>query len=153
MSARAGRTRPWISRVALASAVAASAGLAVVVGCGSPHVAEPFTGREPVLDTAAKQRGQLVFMHNCNQCHPGGEGGLGPALNSKPAPAAAIKLVVRTGPAQMPSFSEDEINAQDLDAVAEFVVALRNTRSNNRKRDEPPESADAARAGETSARR
>jgi len=112
--------------LALATAVAA---------CGSPHVAEPFTGAAPILDTAAKQRGELVFAKNCNQCHPGGEGGLGPALNSKPAPAAAIKLVVRTGPAAMPSFSESDINSDDLDAVAAYVVALRHTPNERERKD------------------
>jgi mono/diheme cytochrome c family protein len=93
--------------------------------CGSPHRSEPFTGQVPKLDTAQKRHGELVFAQNCNQCHPLGEGGLGPALNSKPAPAAAIKLVVRLGPGDMPSFGDDEMSDADVDAVAEYVVALR----------------------------
>jgi mono/diheme cytochrome c family protein len=109
--------------------LALAGGASLVAACGSPHEAAPYTGKVPSLDTPAKQRGELVFAQNCNQCHPGGEGGLGPALNSKPAPVAAIKLVVRTGPAAMPSFGEDEISASDLDAVARYVVALRETKS------------------------
>lgn len=120
-----------LSRLASMTTILALAAGAVplVAACGSPHEAAAYTGKVPVLDTPAKQRGQLVFAQNCNQCHPGGEGGLGPALNSKPAPVAAIKLVVRTGPAAMPSFGEDEISASDLDAVARYVVALRETQS------------------------
>jgi mono/diheme cytochrome c family protein len=117
---------------ALASAIAA---------CASPHVSEPFTGLRPILDTAEKRRGQIVFMKNCNQCHPGGEGGLGPALNNKPAPAAAIKLVVRAGPLAMPAFSEEEISSADLDAVAEYVVALRNTVDHHEDREEDRQEA------------
>jgi mono/diheme cytochrome c family protein len=101
--------------------------LVTLAACGSSQQSEPFTGTTPLLETAEERHGQVVFARNCNQCHPGGEGGLGPALNNKPPPAAAIKLVVRIGPAAMPAFSEAELSDTDVDAVAAYVVALRNT--------------------------
>jgi mono/diheme cytochrome c family protein len=124
------RTSTWTILLVAPSIIAGAMALS---GCGSPHRAEPFTGMEPLLDTPQKERGALVFARNCNQCHPGGEGGLGPALNSKPLPGPAIKLVVRTGPAQMPSFPESEISDEELDAVADYVMALRDTVSDREK--------------------
>lgn len=97
--------------------------------CGSPHRSEAFTGSRPNLDTALKRRGEVVFAENCNQCHPLGEGGLGPALNSKPAPAGAIAAVIRLGPGDMPAFRESDLSNDDVDAVTQYVVALRQSGS------------------------
>jgi mono/diheme cytochrome c family protein len=99
------------------------------VACGSPHRSEAFTGSKPKLDTAEKRHGEMVFAQNCNQCHPLGEGGLGPALNDKPAPAGAIALVIRIGPGDMPAFDESELSDDDVDAVTQYVVALRQSGS------------------------
>jgi mono/diheme cytochrome c family protein len=96
--------------------------LAVLVE--SPRRGEPLD-RVPVLDTAAEQNGQIVFMRNCDQCHPQGDGGLGPALNNKPAPPALIKFQVRRGLGAMPAFSEEDITDAELDDLVAYVVALR----------------------------
>lgn len=79
----------------------------------------------PPLDSAEEQRGEQVFMKLCHQCHPGGSGGLAPGLNNKPAPAAAIRLQIRQGLGQMPSFKEDEISDADVDAVIAYLLAIR----------------------------
>ncbi len=104
---------------------------AVAAGCTSQTSSPPFAGRAPQLDTASKRHGEVLFMRNCNQCHPGGAGGLGPALNNKPAPAAAIKLVIRVGPGEMPSFGESFMSDGEVDAVADYVVALREADDDN----------------------
>jgi mono/diheme cytochrome c family protein len=62
-------------------------------------------------------------MRDCNGCHPQGAGGLGPALNDKPVPAAAIKLQVRQGMGAMPAFAESEISAEELDQLVAFLSA------------------------------
>lgn len=96
-------------------------GLAAV-GCGAARQSPPLQATPPVLDTQ-QLAGQRVYMRDCNGCHPQGAGGLGPALNDKPVPAAAIKLQVRQGVGAMPAFSEQEISAEELDALVAFMSA------------------------------
>ena len=67
-------------------------------------------------------------MAKCQQCHPGGEAGLGPALNDKPLPEFLKKFQVRHGLGTMPSFSEKEISDQQLEDLMEYLKALRRNR-------------------------
>ena len=90
--------------------------------CGASRQSEPVTGKSTPLD-AKELAGQRVFMRDCNGCHPQGDGGLGPALNDKPVPAAAIKLQVREGLGAMPAFDEREITPEELDALVAFMSA------------------------------
>lgn len=64
-------------------------------------------------------------MRVCNGCHPGGEAGLGPALNNKLLPGFLIKFQVRNGLGVMPSFSQDVISPEELDDLVSYLVALR----------------------------
>ena len=74
-------------------------------------------------------RGRVVFMQNCHKCHPGGEAGLGPAINDKPLPEFLMKTQVRVGLGAMPSFREHEISGRDLDDLIRYLKALRGNRS------------------------
>ena len=99
-------------------------GLLALSACGSGRRSEPLVG--PVrLDTAEESRGERAFFRFCHQCHPGGDSGLGPALNNKPLPGAAIRLQVRTGIGNMPSINDDELSDADLDAIVAYMGALR----------------------------
>lgn len=103
--------------------LAVACGLATFAGaCGASRQSEPVKGKPTQLD-AHELAGQRVFMRECNGCHPQGDGGLGPALNDKPVPAAAIKLQVRQGLGAMPAFSEREITSEELDALVAFMSA------------------------------
>lgn len=96
----------------------------ILTACHSQRRGEPLTGT--VAENNAKvQRGELVFMRNCYQCHPTGEGGLGPALNNKPAPRFLIKTQVRTGLGTMPAFGKDKISSEELDDLVDYIFALR----------------------------
>ncbi len=95
----------------------------LVFGCGTARRGEPFHG--PPALTEEQRFGETIFMEHCNRCHPGGEAGLGPALNNKPIPEAAIRLQVRNGYGSMPAFPEEEISEEQLDALALYVAALR----------------------------
>ena len=98
--------------------------LVFATACHSVRRGEPLTG--PVdLPHPKAARGQVVFMNKCHQCHPNGEGGLGPALNNKPAPRFLIKAQVRTGFGSMPAFDKHQISREDLDDLVEYVVTLR----------------------------
>lgn len=93
-------------------------------GCGTARRGTPTQSE---FDPEQKElvHGRRVFMEYCNGCHPGGEGGLGPAINNKPLPAWIIRFQVRHGLGAMPSFSEDIISDEELRDVARYLVALR----------------------------
>jgi len=107
--------------------VALPAALVVVliaVACGTAKRDEPekpaFVARDSTI-----ARGEGVFKKQCDYCHPGGGGGLGPPLNNKPAPAFAIRFQVRHGLGAMPAFDSTKISEADLRAVADYLKALR----------------------------
>jgi mono/diheme cytochrome c family protein len=94
----------------------------LVAGCGTARRDEPLYGKLE-LDRS-EQRGQRVFYEYCNQCHPQGEAGLGPAINNKPVPDVAIRLQVRRGIGYMPAFDESVIPDRDLDHLLAYLEAL-----------------------------
>src|SRR5687768_8626863 len=95
-----------------------------LVGCRSIRRGEPIQG---VLDVSDPKiaRGQQVFARNCTMCHPGGEGGLGPALNNVYYPRWLMKVQVRTGLGVMPGFDKHTISPEDLDALVNYALANR----------------------------
>ena len=96
----------------------------LVLACGPARRGIPF--EDPIaLNTPELQQGQLVYMDKCSKCHPGGGGGLGPALNNKPLPGFAIKFQVRHGLGVMPAFKKDVISQPDLEALTEYLKAVR----------------------------
>ena len=80
---------------------------------------------DSVVAWVVEAKGQAAFMRHCNQCHTGGETSFAPALNNKPAPGFLIKLQVRQGLGAMPAFPESEISASELDAIVDYLMALR----------------------------
>jgi mono/diheme cytochrome c family protein len=109
-------------RTELAKVISMIGLLALSIACGASRQSEPVQ-RAPTQLNEEELAGQRVFMRECNGCHPQGDGGLGPALNDKPAPAAAIKVQVREGLGAMPSFSEREITDEELAALVAFMSA------------------------------
>ncbi len=99
-------------------------GLLLIAGC-SARRGEPIVGPLRVSEPGIA-RGQQVFMRECHQCHPGGEAGLGPAINNKPLPGFLVKFQVRTGLGVMPAFSQGEISGEELDHLVDYLKALRN---------------------------
>ena len=97
------------------------------IGCGTVRRGEPITGAREWNDPAV-ERGEVQFAKNCHQCHPGGEGGLGPSLNDKPAPAWLMKTQVRLGLGTMPGFSDEQISSEELDDLVAYVIAVRKER-------------------------
>lgn len=57
------------------------------------------------------------------KCHPAGEAGLGPAINSNPAPQFLKRFQVRHGLGVMPSFTKNEISTDDLRDISEYLKA------------------------------
>ncbi|WP_242920911.1 c-type cytochrome [Pontibacter liquoris] len=86
---------------------------------GTPLYA-PVSTSEPAI-----AKGAIVFDTYCHKCHPGGEAGLAPALNNKPAPGVAIRFQVRHGLGAMPAFKETVISDEQLDNLLAYIKALR----------------------------
>lgn len=95
-----------------------------LAGCGSPRRGEPLAGAVP-SDEIALERGRAVFMQNCYACHPGGEAGLGPALNNRPWPDFVKRRAIRRGEGPMPAFSTQEISDAALKDLLTYLAALR----------------------------
>jgi mono/diheme cytochrome c family protein len=94
----------------------------VYLACGTARRRPPL-GPAPALSEQAAT-GQVAFMEKCNRCHPGGEAGLGPALNDKPLPDFFKRFQVRKGLGTMPHFSHEELSDAELDAILEYLKAL-----------------------------
>ena len=92
--------------------------------CVTARRMEPLA---PPLDTSDPKvaRGQKVFFQHCHQCHPHGQGGLGPAIVNKPLPEFLMKFQVRHGLGTMPSFGAEKIPSDDLDALMAYIKAVR----------------------------
>lgn len=98
------------------------AAVLALAGCDQRR-SEPFVG--PLELDEQQLRGEYTFFHQCNECHPQGESGLGPALNDKPLPEFAIKQQVRHPIAFMPAFDEQTLPDAELDDLIEYLEALR----------------------------
>lgn len=85
--------------------------------------AEPLTQKTFVPKNASVDNGEKLFMANCEKCHPGGEGGLGPAINANPAPQFVKRFQVRHGLGVMPSFKSAELSKNDLHDISKFLRA------------------------------
>jgi mono/diheme cytochrome c family protein len=95
----------------------------ILAGC-SARRGEPLYGPLPITSAAVKN-GQQVFMRECHQCHPGGEAGLGPAINDKPLPGFLMRFQIRNGFGAMPAFSRDDISPEELDDLVSYLRELR----------------------------
>jgi mono/diheme cytochrome c family protein len=84
---------------------------------------EPITGETFVIPNEAVANGEKVFMVHCQKCHPAGEAGLGPAINSNPAPGFIKRFQVRHGLGVMPSFKRGEISEKDLHDIMAYLKA------------------------------
>lgn len=113
-----GRTNRANHRVALLLVMTAI----VCLACGTARRRPPL-GPAPALSEQAAT-GQVAFMEKCDRCHPGGEAGLGPALNDKPLPDFLKRFQVRKGLGTMPHFSHEELSDAQLDAILEYLKAL-----------------------------
>ena len=112
-----------MKRTVIAVIVAGLAAL-LISACGSARRSEPIKGAVAINDPKVA-RGRTLFMHKCNHCHPGGEAGLGPALNDKPLPEFLIKTQIRTGLGAMPAFPPHEISDADAAAIIAYMKAIR----------------------------
>ena len=120
------RIFPWSARAAPLAFLALLLTACHSVRHGEP-LAGPFSPGDPKVE-----RGQIAFAQYCSQCHPRGEGGLGPALNNKPLPGFLIKTQVRAGLGAMPDFVIQHLPPEKLDEIVAYLKALRRVRGDER---------------------
>lgn len=82
-------------------------------------------------DEALLQRGRSLFEDDCQACHGAaaqgatvGTGWIAPPLDR--ASPTQIGEAIRIGPGLMPRFSQQQLNARDVDALATYVRYLAN---------------------------
>lgn len=92
-------------------------------GCAARR-AEPLSPPLPV-GTPELALGEKAYMVHCHKCHPGGEKGLGFAVNNKPLPGFLIKAQVRAGAGAMPAFPDELLTGEELEAIVEYIRLLR----------------------------
>jgi len=107
-----------------------------VAACTTARRSEPIAARPVSLANERVARGYLVYMKNCQKCHPGGEAGEGPSVNNVPLPGPAIRFRVRDrafllGLGMMPSFKKDRISHDELTDLVAYMKALRRADPNH----------------------
>jgi mono/diheme cytochrome c family protein len=107
----------------LVSLTLAAGLLASLAGCGTESARDAARYDYPIGSTDVAQ-GEAVFVANCNGCHPGGQAGYGPAIEGHPEPVAEVRQIVRQGKGRMPSFGEDKISPDDLEALLAYVDSI-----------------------------
>jgi len=98
--------------------------LSLSLSCASRR-SEALAGKSFTSGDTHVMNGQVQFNIYCQKCHPGGEAGLGPALNSNPAPGFVKRFQVRHGLGVMPSFKRNEISRADLRDIMKYLKALK----------------------------
>jgi mono/diheme cytochrome c family protein len=86
---------------------------------------EPITGHVVNTSDVHVKNGEVLYMTYCHKCHPMGEGGLGPALNTLNVPKFVKRFQVRHGLGVMPYFKKDQISKQDLHDITDYMHALK----------------------------
>jgi mono/diheme cytochrome c family protein len=84
---------------------------------------EPLTGEKFTRQKESVASGEKLYMEHCQKCHPMGEGGLGPSINSNPAPRFVKRFQMRHGLGVMPSFNKEELSKQDLKDISDYLKA------------------------------
>jgi mono/diheme cytochrome c family protein len=106
----------------------------VFVSCGTAKRSEPIMGKLEIKNESIRN-GQLVFMKNCQKCHPGGQAGEGPSINNIALPGFLIRFRVRDkafllGLGRMPSFKKNEISQKEMDDLIGYIKAVKKNKNN-----------------------
>jgi mono/diheme cytochrome c family protein len=107
--------------------------LCLTTFCGTPKRSEPVMGKLQIKSENVAH-GQIVFMNNCQKCHPGGEAGTGPSINNVPIPGILKRVRVRSkafllGLGRMPSFKKNEISRTEMDDLIAYLKALKKNKN------------------------
>ena len=90
---------------------------------GEMEAAEgPYAG--PIAADADASVGNGVWEQYCNGCHPGGDEGVGPAVNGIAWTPEAMRKQIREGEDRMPAFGPDKISDADLESLLLAMVDM-----------------------------
>lgn len=89
----------------------------------SARKVEPITQTTFASSNKRVKNCERVYMSYCHKCHPSGEAGLGPAINSNPSPQFIKRFQMRHGLGVMPAFKKGEISKQDLHDISKYLKA------------------------------
>jgi hypothetical protein len=99
----------------------------IVASCSSRRIEKDMVtskSEDPKI-----MEGRLIFKANCQKCHPNGEAGVGPEINTIRVPKFILKARVRsrafllwTG--RMPQFDRHEISPHELNSLVKFIKVL-----------------------------
>ena len=67
------------------------------------------------------QSGEQIFEKTCQHCHTEG---VGPVLTGRNLPPVYFATIARNGLNAMPAFRPSELNAEDLEKVANYLSQL-----------------------------
>jgi mono/diheme cytochrome c family protein len=98
-------------------------GFSIVFFSCSSRKSEPVKQKQFASENSSVLNGERIFMVHCHKCHPAGEAGLGPAINSNPAPQFVKRFQMRHGLGVMPSFTRSEISKEDLRDISKYLKA------------------------------
>lgn len=94
---------------------------AVMVAACASRRSEPVKQEIFVPTSSEVAEGEKLYMMYCQKCHPAGEAGLGPSINSNPAPQFVKRFQVRHGLGVMPSFKKDELSTEQLHHISRYL--------------------------------
>ena len=129
MSARRGEGSSGSGGGACGRGAPAIAGLAaalllLLAACTPVLRGTPVPGPIDTIDARVIE-GERHFAAACHTCHPNALAGLGPGIVDRPLPRWLVRLQVRVGVGVMPAFSREEITDDELDALLDYLDALR----------------------------
>lgn len=108
----------------------------VVAGCGgSSGGAEEPVGEETTAGGDLSQyagaitstdvdRGKELFDTLCGDCHPGGEGDVGPSLVAEPHTPERLRQQIREGSGKMRPFGENRLSDADMETVLAYLASI-----------------------------
>lgn len=107
----------------------------VIAGCGGSAEGAEEPGDEPTAGGDISQyagaiastdvdRGKEVFDLLCGDCHPGGEGDVGPSLIADPHSPARLRQQIREGSGKMRPFSENRLSNEDMESVLAYLASI-----------------------------
>ncbi|MDO8674253.1 MAG: c-type cytochrome [Dehalococcoidia bacterium] len=96
----------------------------------APTVVPPTAVPPTVAASSSASLGKAVFDKGCTGCHPGGNKGVGPAINTadfkqRYPQDSDIENVIRKGKGtMMPAFSAAQVSDNDLKNLVSFIKSL-----------------------------
>jgi hypothetical protein len=107
-----------------------------ILGCSCIYFVSCSSRRIEKDMASAKERspkeeeGRIVFKNRCQKCHPNGESGVGPPINTIKMPGFLLRERVRsrafllwTG--RMPSFDKHEISDKEMNSLIAYLKYMR----------------------------